>query len=272
MPDGSGLVVVSDIYPDCGVDPACIKDKTTAEGNAPTKARVLTGLLYRHWKAWQEPTRSHIVYVPLDGGTAARPHARRVRRAAVLGRRRRRIRRLAGRQRARLRARHRAASRGLDERRSLPRSDRAAATRSGSRRAPAPTRRRTIRRTAAGSRIARRRAPATNPICGSCGSTIARPARRIASRRRSTTGSSRSPGRPTAKSIFVTAPKTGRRRDLRSRRSTAALRSRSTATAPPSAVAVSRDGKTLYFDALSPDRPTDIYAVDKRGGERRSSV
>src|SRR5438132_12401224 len=25
MPDGSGLLVVSDIYPDCGVDPACIK-------------------------------------------------------------------------------------------------------------------------------------------------------------------------------------------------------------------------------------------------------
>ncbi|MDP9360119.1 MAG: S9 family peptidase, partial [Acidobacteriota bacterium] len=68
MPDGSGLVVVSDIYPDCGVDPACIKNKATAEA-APTKARVLTGLLYRHWKAWQEPTRSHIVYVPLNGGT-----------------------------------------------------------------------------------------------------------------------------------------------------------------------------------------------------------
>jgi dipeptidyl aminopeptidase/acylaminoacyl peptidase len=68
LPDGSGLVVVSDIYPDCGVDPACIKDKTTAEGNAPTKARVLTGLVYRHWKAWQEPTRSHIVYVPFHDG------------------------------------------------------------------------------------------------------------------------------------------------------------------------------------------------------------
>jgi dipeptidyl aminopeptidase/acylaminoacyl peptidase len=69
IPDGSGLVVVSDIYPDCGVDPTCIKDKTTAEGKAPTKARVLTGLLYRHWKAWQEPTRSHILYVPLGTGT-----------------------------------------------------------------------------------------------------------------------------------------------------------------------------------------------------------
>jgi dipeptidyl aminopeptidase/acylaminoacyl peptidase len=68
LPDSSGLVVVSDIYPDCGVDPACIKDKTTAEASAPTKARVLTSLLYRHWKAWQEPTRSHILYVPLNGG------------------------------------------------------------------------------------------------------------------------------------------------------------------------------------------------------------
>jgi dipeptidyl aminopeptidase/acylaminoacyl peptidase len=70
MPDGSGLIVVSDTYPDCGVDPACIKDKTTAEAAAPTKARVLTTLLYRHWKAWQEPTRSHILYVPLNGGAA----------------------------------------------------------------------------------------------------------------------------------------------------------------------------------------------------------
>src|SRR5712691_1414136 len=68
MPDGSGLLVVSDIYPDCGVDPACIKDKTTAAEKKPTQARVITNLLFRHWKAWQEPTRAHIVYVPLNTG------------------------------------------------------------------------------------------------------------------------------------------------------------------------------------------------------------
>jgi dipeptidyl aminopeptidase/acylaminoacyl peptidase len=67
LPDGSGVLVVSDIYPDCGVDPACIKDKTTAEGAKPAKARIITGLLYRHWKSWQEATRSHIVLVPLSG-------------------------------------------------------------------------------------------------------------------------------------------------------------------------------------------------------------
>lgn len=67
LPDGSGLLAVSDIYPDCGVDPACAKSKDDAAAAAPSKGRVLTGLLYRHWTAWQEPTRTHILYVPRSG-------------------------------------------------------------------------------------------------------------------------------------------------------------------------------------------------------------
>jgi dipeptidyl aminopeptidase/acylaminoacyl peptidase len=67
MPDSNGLLVVSDIYPDCGVDPTCIKDKTTAAEQKPTSARIITSLLYRHWKAWQSPTRTHILFVPLSG-------------------------------------------------------------------------------------------------------------------------------------------------------------------------------------------------------------
>lgn len=69
-PDGKALLVVSDIYPECGVDPSCIQEKTNAEAAAPSQARIITSLLYRHWKAWQTPTRSHILYVPLDGSAA----------------------------------------------------------------------------------------------------------------------------------------------------------------------------------------------------------
>src|SRR5262249_29000731 len=67
-PDGTALVVVSDIYPDCGVDPACAKDKASAEEARPSKARVINSLMYRHWKSWTPATRTHIVYVPLAGG------------------------------------------------------------------------------------------------------------------------------------------------------------------------------------------------------------
>lgn len=70
MPDGSGLLVVSDVYPDCGVDPECIKQKTVAPAAPRSSARIITSLLYRHWNAWQSPTRTHIIYVPLGSGSA----------------------------------------------------------------------------------------------------------------------------------------------------------------------------------------------------------
>ncbi|HKR64134.1 MAG TPA: S9 family peptidase [Thermoanaerobaculia bacterium] len=66
-PDGSGLLVVSDIYPDCGVDPDCAKQKDAAAEKKPSKARVIDNLFYRHWNAWIEPTRAHVLFVPLSG-------------------------------------------------------------------------------------------------------------------------------------------------------------------------------------------------------------
>ncbi|PYQ31621.1 MAG: S9 family peptidase [Acidobacteria bacterium] len=55
VPDGSAIVVTSDV------------DLGAAEEAKPTKARVIDTLLYRHWNAWQEPTRTHIIYIPLNG-------------------------------------------------------------------------------------------------------------------------------------------------------------------------------------------------------------
>jgi dipeptidyl aminopeptidase/acylaminoacyl peptidase len=71
-PDGSTLVVVSDIYPECGIDPACAKNHAAAEAAQPTQARVITSLFYRHWKSWQGATRSHVVAVPLAADSTPR--------------------------------------------------------------------------------------------------------------------------------------------------------------------------------------------------------
>ena len=67
IPDGSGLVFVSDVYPECGVDPKCEEERTAAAEKAPTKARIIDSLLYRHWNTWQPETRAHIISVSRDG-------------------------------------------------------------------------------------------------------------------------------------------------------------------------------------------------------------
>src|SRR5687768_4879163 len=67
IPDGSGLVLVSDVDPDCGVDPECGKQKQQFEEGTKVKARVIDSLMFRHWNAWQGSTRSHILLQPLEG-------------------------------------------------------------------------------------------------------------------------------------------------------------------------------------------------------------
>jgi dipeptidyl aminopeptidase/acylaminoacyl peptidase len=69
-PDGRYLVVTSDVYPDCGADDACNKRKIDAAKQNKTQAHLVSTLLFRHWKAWQGDTRSHLVSISLiDGKT-----------------------------------------------------------------------------------------------------------------------------------------------------------------------------------------------------------
>src|SRR5437588_7180097 len=68
--DGKNLVFTSDVFPECGADDVCNKQKLDAEKNNPVKARPITGLLYRHWTTWQGARRSHLLVVPVSGGAA----------------------------------------------------------------------------------------------------------------------------------------------------------------------------------------------------------
>jgi len=68
--DGKNLVFTSEVYPECGADDACNKQRLETDSRNPVKARIITALLYRHWTAWQTARRSHLLVIPVEGGAA----------------------------------------------------------------------------------------------------------------------------------------------------------------------------------------------------------
>lgn len=67
-PDGKYLVVTSDVYPTCGADDGCNQRKLDDAKQSKTQARLITSLLYRHWKDWQGDRRSHLLSISLEDG------------------------------------------------------------------------------------------------------------------------------------------------------------------------------------------------------------
>ena len=63
---GDRLAFTSAVYPDCSTD-ACNVAKAKAASDNKVKAHVADELMYRHWNAWDEGTRSHLFTVALDG-------------------------------------------------------------------------------------------------------------------------------------------------------------------------------------------------------------
>jgi dipeptidyl aminopeptidase/acylaminoacyl peptidase len=68
-PDGNWLAFASDVYPDCPND-ACNQKRAEEKAQSKVKAHVADRLLYRHWKSWNEGTRSHVFVVSAQGGEA----------------------------------------------------------------------------------------------------------------------------------------------------------------------------------------------------------
>ncbi len=66
-PSGDRIAFVSGVYPSCP-DDACNAAKAKSAEESKVKAHIADQLMYRHWNAWDDGTRSHLFVVKPDGG------------------------------------------------------------------------------------------------------------------------------------------------------------------------------------------------------------
>jgi len=65
-PDGKNILFTSDVYPECdgqADEVACDAKKVSEANNSKVRAEIFTHLLYRHWNAYKEGKRSHILVI-----------------------------------------------------------------------------------------------------------------------------------------------------------------------------------------------------------------
>ena len=60
-PDGKRLVLAAEVWPECGADFACNREKDEAMEKGKMKAVVADRLLFRHWDAWEDGKRTHLL-------------------------------------------------------------------------------------------------------------------------------------------------------------------------------------------------------------------
>jgi dipeptidyl aminopeptidase/acylaminoacyl peptidase len=69
-PDGKRLVLTAEVWPDCGADAACNRRKDEAMEKGKMKAYLADRLLFRHWDAWEDGKRTHLLLLDLADTTA----------------------------------------------------------------------------------------------------------------------------------------------------------------------------------------------------------
>ncbi len=65
-PTGDRIAFVSAVFPDCR-DDACNAAREKAKGESKVKAHIADELMFRHWNAYDDGTRSHLFVVQPDG-------------------------------------------------------------------------------------------------------------------------------------------------------------------------------------------------------------
>ena len=125
-PDGKRLVLTAEVWPDCGADAACNRKKDEAMEKGKMKAHVADRLFFRHWDAWEDGKRTHVLVLDLADAKAPLRDLTPgdFDSPAFVGGRRSRLRRLARRQGARVHVQPRRAAGDLDELRPVGRPDR----------------------------------------------------------------------------------------------------------------------------------------------------
>src|SRR5579863_2617135 len=68
-PDGKNILFVSNVYPECP-DEACNAKKVEEAEKSKVKALIFTHLLYRHWNAYKEGKRNHLLIIAAEGGAS----------------------------------------------------------------------------------------------------------------------------------------------------------------------------------------------------------
>jgi len=63
---GSLIAFTSSVYPDCTTD-VCNGSRDSAMAANPVKAHIADQLMFRHWNAWDNGTRSHLFVIVPDG-------------------------------------------------------------------------------------------------------------------------------------------------------------------------------------------------------------
>ena len=64
-PDGKRLVLTAEVWPPCGADAACTRQKDATVEKGKMRAYVADRLLFRHWDAWEDGKRTHVLLLDL---------------------------------------------------------------------------------------------------------------------------------------------------------------------------------------------------------------